>query len=83
MEYFSLCTVRTSFPDTVASHLCIEHEAMSINSTNKVVLPIKILIGVVNVVSGEPAIEDLVTTLRRVELIGQNKSVQDCVVTQH
>lgn len=42
---------------------------------------IKIHLGGVNAVSGEPLIENAATKLRRLTLIGKGKSVQDYVVT--
>ena len=42
---------------------------------------IKIYLGGVNAVSGEPAIENMATRLRRLELAKNNKSIQDYVVT--
>ena len=54
---------------------------MWINLNSKKRFAIKIYIGGVNTVSGEPMIENSATRLRRLERIANNKSVQDYVVT--
>lgn len=41
---------------------------------------IKIFVGGVNIISGEPAIETAATRLRRHTLLSQNKSIQDYLV---
>jgi len=45
------------------------------------VFAMKIFVGGVNAVSGEPAIEDMATRLRRLELLRTGRSVQDYLVT--
>lgn len=42
---------------------------------------IKIYLGGVNAISGEPAVENAATKLRRLSLIANNKSVQDYAIT--
>jgi len=54
---------------------------MWINFESKDRFAIKIYVGGVNAVSGEPMIENAATKLRRLNLIAQKKSVQDYVVT--
>lgn len=44
---------------------------------------IKIFLGGVNAVSGEPMIEKSATKLRRLNLLAKEKSIQDYVVTPH
>ena len=53
---------------------------MWINFTATTPFAVKILVGGVNAVSGEPFIEGIATKLRRLELNKQGKSVQDYVV---
>ena len=54
---------------------------MWINFTTSSPFAVKIYLGGVNAVSGEPAIETMATRLRRLELIKNNKSIQDYIVT--
>lgn len=51
------------------------------DSTNS--YAIKVYIGAVNAVSGEPAVETAATKLRRRNLLSQRKSVQDYIVTPY
>lgn len=57
-----------------------EREAMWIRFESSAPFAIKVYVGGVNAVSGEPARETETTMLRRLELLGQEKSVQDYVV---
>lgn len=54
---------------------------MWINFTTSSPFAIKVYLGGVNAISGEPAIETIATRLRRLELIKNNQSIQDYVVT--
>ncbi|MCJ1388884.1 hypothetical protein MMC18_001735 [Xylographa bjoerkii] len=58
-----------------------QREAMWIRFQSFGVIAIKIYIGGVNAVSGEPALEGMDTKLRQLELVGSGKSIQDYVVT--
>lgn len=57
-----------------------QREAMWINFKSKKRYAIKIYVGGVNAVSGEPAVENAATTLRRRQKLSQNKPIQDYVV---
>ncbi|EKJ68938.1 hypothetical protein FPSE_10863 [Fusarium pseudograminearum CS3096] len=58
-----------------------QREAMWINFKSKCFYAIKVFVGGINAVSGEPSVEDAGTSLRRRNLIHQGKSVQDYIVT--
>lgn len=58
----------------------IEREAMWINFTANRPFAIKIYVGGVNAVSGEPAIEDMSSKIRRCERLAKGKSIQDYVI---
>ncbi|MCJ1380914.1 hypothetical protein MMC17_004023 [Xylographa soralifera] len=58
-----------------------QREAMWINFECDHIFAIKVYVGGVNAVSGESAIEDMGTKLRRLELLTKEKSFQDYVVT--
>ena len=58
-----------------------EREAMWINFRSSGRFAIKIHLGGINAVSGEPMIENLGTLLRRSTLKAKGKSLQDYVVT--
>jgi hypothetical protein len=57
-----------------------EREAMWIQFHSRLPYAIKIYVGGVNAVSGEPAVETAATRLRRANLLRQNKSIQDYLV---
>ena len=63
------------------SDFWLEREAMWIRFKSVNVFAVKIYIGGINAVSGEPAVEDMATKLRRLTLIKKDESVQDYVVT--
>lgn len=54
---------------------------MWIRFKSKSPFAIKVYLGGVNVVSGEPMVENAATRFRRLNLVGNQKSVQDYVVT--
>jgi hypothetical protein len=54
---------------------------MRINFKSKRPFAIKIYAGGINAISGEPAVEDLATLLRRKMLLSEGKSIQDYVVS--
>jgi hypothetical protein len=58
----------------------IEREAMWISFYCQRPYAIKIFVGGVNAVSGEPAVETAATRLRRRTLLSQNRSIQDYLV---
>ncbi|PTD02116.1 hypothetical protein FCULG_00012190, partial [Fusarium culmorum] len=58
-----------------------QREAMWINFESKCLYAIKVFVGGINAVSGEPSVEDAATSLRRRNLILQDRSVQDYIVT--
>lgn len=58
-----------------------ESEAMWIRFSSEESFAIKLYVGGVNAISGEPAVETAATNLRRQNLIAQSKSVQNYLVT--
>ncbi|KAF8851634.1 hypothetical protein BDZ45DRAFT_717327 [Acephala macrosclerotiorum] len=58
-----------------------QSEAMWIRFSSKESFAVKLYVGGVNAISGEPAVETAATNLRRQNLIAQSKSVQDYLVT--
>lgn len=62
---------------------CVEREAMWINFSSMDRFAIKVHLGGVNAISGEPMIENTTTKLRRLNLLEKKKSIQDYVVTPH
>ncbi|KAF5703550.1 integral membrane protein [Fusarium mundagurra] len=60
-----------------------ERESMRINFKSRNRYAIKIFVGNVNAISGEPQILDAETVRRRRELLAQGKSIQDFVVTPY
>ncbi|KAI0418945.1 hypothetical protein F5X98DRAFT_385519 [Xylaria grammica] len=58
-----------------------QREAMWVSFQSQCPFMIKIYAGGVNVVSGEPSSETIVTQMRRHALVDANKSIQDYVVT--
>ncbi|UZP36976.1 hypothetical protein NXS19_004792 [Fusarium pseudograminearum] len=58
-----------------------QREAMWINFKSERHYAIKVIVGGINAVSGEPSVEGAATTLRRRNLIRQGKVVQDYIVT--
>ena len=80
-DYFCQCTVRIWLPKNgLIANASVEREAMWINFNSHKPYAIKIFVGGVNVVSGEPAIETAAARLRRRTLLSQNKSIQDYLV---
>ncbi|KAM0364482.1 hypothetical protein ACHAPZ_010901 [Fusarium culmorum] len=65
----------------LADPFYLEREAMWINFESKCLYAIKVFVGGINAVSGEPSVEDAATSLRRRNLILQDRSVQDYIVT--
>jgi hypothetical protein len=61
-------------------HAQTEREAMWIKFDSKHPYAIKVYVGGVNAVSGEPMIENAATRLRRQTLMQQRKSIQDYVI---
>lgn len=57
-----------------------EREAMWINFRSTKQYAIKVYVGAVNAVSGEPAIENAATQLRRRNMMAQGQSIQDYIV---
>ncbi|KAH8595364.1 hypothetical protein B0O99DRAFT_155247 [Bisporella sp. PMI_857] len=57
-----------------------QKEAMWIRFRSKMPYAIKIYVGAVNAISGEPAVETAATKLRRQRLLSEKKSIQDYVV---
>ncbi|KLJ13266.1 hypothetical protein EMPG_11788 [Blastomyces silverae] len=58
-----------------------EREAMWIRFESQNQFAVKIYVGGVNVISGEPSTENMATKLRRQKLSSENRSLQDYVVT--
>ena len=58
----------------------VEREAMWIRFKSREPLAIKVLVGGVNAVSGQPVVETAATRLRRQALLKEKKSLQDYVV---
>lgn len=58
-----------------------EREAMWIRFESNDEFAIKVFVGAINAISGEPAIETAATRLRRLDLLANHKSVQDYVTT--
>lgn len=54
---------------------------MWINFSSYNPFAIKLYVGSINAVSGEPAVETMATSLRRLKLLSEQKSLQDYVVT--
>jgi len=59
----------------------LEREAMWIRFESNDEFAIKVFVGAINAISGEPAIETAATRLRRLNLLADQKSVQDYVTT--
>jgi len=59
----------------------LEREAMWIRFESNDEFAIKVFVGAINAISGEPAIETAATRLRRLNLLADYKSVQDYVTT--
>jgi len=59
----------------------IEREAMWIRFESNDEFAIKVFVGAINAISGEPAIETAATRLRRLNLSADYKSVQDYITT--
>jgi hypothetical protein len=60
--------------------LILEKEAMWINFESEWLFAVKVYVGGVNAVSGEPATENLATLLRRKTKLSNSQSIQDYVV---
>ncbi|CAG1962705.1 unnamed protein product [Fusarium graminearum] len=71
----------TNYLPPDAGSFPLEREAMWINFQSERHYVIKIFVGGINAVSGEPSVEDAATSLRRRNLIHQGESVQDYIVT--
>jgi hypothetical protein len=59
----------------------LDREAMWVRFKSKKQFAIKIYVGSINAVSGEPAVENMATKLRRQKLKSQGELLQDYVVT--
>src|SRR2546421_4084731 len=59
---------------------CKEREAMWIRFESEMQFAIKIYVGGVNAVSGEPVPENMASRLRRQKRVSEGKSIQDYVV---
>ncbi len=57
-----------------------EREAMWLNFKSLEPFAIKVIVGGVNAISGEPIIENIATTLRRKAKLSEGKSIQDYIV---
>ena len=84
-ESFCPCTVsqgpESHYGATSDTKLSPEREAMWIRFKSSNQFAIKIYVGGVNAVSGEPLIENAATIFRRQKLKAEGKSIQDYVVT--
>ncbi|KAL8913523.1 MAG: hypothetical protein Q9171_001712 [Xanthocarpia ochracea] len=86
---FPLYSVR-NFQDTLPTNMAVkgglffpmyQREAMWINFKSSNLFAIKIFLGGINAVSGEPIKDDHATVLRRLTKLAKNDSIQDYVVT--
>ncbi|KAL8947960.1 MAG: hypothetical protein Q9222_005807 [Ikaeria aurantiellina] len=75
---YSAASFSHTLPDTMAAK---EREAMWIRFKSEEAFAIKIFLGGVNAVSGEPMKENPATTLRRQTKMADGKMIQDYVVT--
>lgn len=69
-----------SAPGETSTNLKAEREAMWIRFSSKSKFAIKIYVGGVNAVSGEPSTDTEQTRVRRYKLLSQHKSIQDYIV---
>ena len=60
--------------------ICEEREAMWIRFESKTQFAVKIYVGGINAISGEPSPEDMASRMRRQKRLSEGKSIQDYVV---
>ena len=81
MLFLTRCSESAALPVTGLTNVWSEREAMWINFVSTAQFVIKILLGGINAISGEPAIEDMATKWRRLNLKAEKKPIQDYIIT--